>query len=109
MFLAKVAPTPATSDPSTVSHVVCLYIRDIYDLDTVREVLKVLLKEHGLEPSAAKSDLYTLVGIDSHHPTKLRSSIWRVFEVLPGGKEEVQVSPLITVSCKSYAACWGVK
>ena len=63
-------------------------MRDIYDLDTVRAVLKVLLKEHGLEPSAAK---FTLVGIDSNHPTKLRSSIWRVAEVLEGGREEVQV------------------
>lgn len=66
-------------------------MRNIYDISVVREVLKVLLKDHGLEPSAAKSDLYTLLDIDSNHPTKLRSSIWRVAEVLEGGKDEVQV------------------
>jgi hypothetical protein len=51
-----------------------------------------MLSEHGIEPSAAKSDLYTLAGIDSNHPTKLRSSIWRPMEVIEGGKEGIEVS-----------------
>jgi hypothetical protein len=50
-----------------------------------------LLCSHGIEPSAVKSDLYTLAGIDSHHPSKLRSSIWRPDEVVQGGKEEIKV------------------
>lgn len=58
----------------------------------MRNVCRVLLKDHGLEPSAAKSDLYTAAGIDSNHPTKLRSSIWRPYEVMPGGRDEVKVS-----------------
>jgi hypothetical protein len=51
-----------------------------------------MLSEHGIEPSAAKSDLYTLAGIDSNHPTKLRSSIWRPTEVIEGGKEAIEAS-----------------
>lgn len=50
----------------------------------------ILLSEHGLEPSAAKSDMYTLAGIDSKHPTGLRSSIWRPSEVFDGGLQEVR-------------------
>lgn len=56
------------------------------------EVCHTLLAEHGIEPSAAKSDLYTLAGIDSNHPTKLRSSIWRPTEVIEGGKEAIEAS-----------------
>ena len=51
-----------------------------------------LLTEHGIEPSAAKSDLYTLAGIDSNHPTKLRSSIWRTHEVIEGGSDAIKVT-----------------
>jgi len=54
-------------------------------------VLEVLLIRHGIEPSAVKSDLYTLAGIDSNHPTKIRSSIWRPHEVIPGGNEAIKV------------------
>jgi hypothetical protein len=58
----------------------------------VNQVLETLLSKHGLEPSAVKSDLYTLAGIDSNHPSKLRSTIWRPYEVILGGKEAVEVS-----------------
>lgn len=54
-------------------------------------MLTALILEHGLEPAAAKSDLYTLAGIDSNHPTKLRSSIWRPTEVIEGGSEGIKV------------------
>jgi hypothetical protein len=56
------------------------------------QVLETLLSSHGMEPSACKSDLYTLAGIDSNHPTKLRSSIWRTHEVIEGGAEGIKVS-----------------
>lgn len=87
---------------------ICLYIPDVYDLKVVRkvgvvscspphplnssQVLETLLGKHGLEPSAVKSDLYTLAGIDSNHPSKLRSTIWRPYEVITGGKDAVEVS-----------------
>lgn len=74
---------------------------NVYDVIAVRKVSRVttklmkvlvaLLTSHGIEPSAVKSDLYTLVGIDSSHPSKLRSSLWRPDEVIEGGKEAVQV------------------
>lgn len=53
-------------------------------------MVTVLLTEHGIEPNSVKSDLYTLMGIDSNHPTKLRSTIWRVNEVIEGGGEAVK-------------------
>lgn len=62
----------------------------------------MLLREHGLEPSAAKSDLYTLAGIDSSHPSKLRSTIWRPAEVIEGGADAVKVSPFFgRIDCKA--------
>jgi hypothetical protein len=70
-------------------------VQDIYDLEVVKKVCHTLLSEHGIEPSAAKSDLYTLAGIDSNHPTKLRSSIWRPMEVIEGGKEGIEASILV--------------
>jgi hypothetical protein len=96
VFLAKVSTAPLRPDPSVPvplghTHVICLYLADIYDLAAVRRVLEVLLTQHGLEPSAAKADLYTLAGIDSGHRTKLRSSVWRPAEVVPGGRDEVKV------------------
>ncbi|RSH88768.1 hypothetical protein EHS25_002996 [Saitozyma podzolica] len=91
VFLAKVAPTPAgQAEGEQRPHVICLYIPDVYDLKVVRKVLETLLGKHGLEPSAVKSDLYTLAGIDSNHPSKLRSTIWRPYEVITGGKDAVE-------------------
>ncbi|KAK8854765.1 hypothetical protein IAR55_003504 [Kwoniella newhampshirensis] len=88
---AKVAPTPSSADEGEARpHLICLYLPDIYDIDTVRKVLEVLLTSHGLEPSSVKSDLYTVAGIDSNHPTKLRSTIWRPAEVIPGGVEAIK-------------------
>lgn len=87
-----------------------MYMHDVYDLKVVRkvslrlyslasrtdpcQVLVTLLSQHGIEPSAVKSDLYTLAGLDSSHPTKLRSSIWRPMEVIEGGKEAIEASHL---------------
>ncbi|WWD19091.1 hypothetical protein CI109_103549 [Kwoniella shandongensis] len=88
---AKVAPTPSSaSDGETKPHLICLYLTDVYDLDAVKKVLEVLLTAHGIEPSSVKSDLYTVAGIDSNHPTKLRSTIWRPAEVIEGGVEAIK-------------------
>ncbi|KAK4688821.1 hypothetical protein P7C73_g1295, partial [Tremellales sp. Uapishka_1] len=82
VMLTKVAPSPLSFDGQPGPHLICLYIENVYDLAVVKKVLEVLLTQHGLEPSAVKSDLYTVAGIDSNHPTKLRSSIWRPNEVI---------------------------
>lgn len=57
-----------------------------FDLDTVKQVLTILLKEHGVEPSSVKPDLYTGIDLDSNHPSKMRSSIFRPAEVIPNFK-----------------------
>lgn len=67
-------------------------------------MLEVLLSEHGIEPSAVKSDLYTLAGIDSNHPSKLRSTIWRPSEVIEGGTEAVKVGHPQTVETGHQAS-----
>ncbi|ORX38481.1 hypothetical protein BD324DRAFT_621014 [Kockovaella imperatae] len=86
--LAKVAPS-RSGDEQNSTHVICVYVDDVYHLGSVRKILEALLR-HGIEPSAVKSDLYTLAGIDSNHSTKLRSSIWRPNEVMNGGAAEVK-------------------
>ncbi|CEH17548.1 hypothetical protein CBOM_03959 [Ceraceosorus bombacis] len=62
--------------------VVCLYFDDFFDQDTAREILTCVIKEHGVLPAAAKSDLYTELGITSKHPTGLRSTEYQPRELL---------------------------
>ncbi|EJU04991.1 hypothetical protein DACRYDRAFT_114291 [Dacryopinax primogenitus] len=63
-------------------HLICVYLPDLYDKAAVTEVLKVLIGKVGLTPSSAKTDLYTQIGIDSKHPSGIRSTIWQVKELL---------------------------
>lgn len=82
---AKVATLdPATGDMGT--HSVMIYVDDIYDKDKATKVLVSLLEEHGIEPSASKSDFYTMLGIDSKHASGMRSSIWRPSELVKDTK-----------------------
>lgn len=82
---AKVSPSdPDKGEHGT--HVVIVYVDNIYDKDMATKVLVSLLEDHGLEPSASKSDLYTMLDIDSKHPSGLRSSIWRPSELVPTPK-----------------------
>ncbi|WVQ82309.1 hypothetical protein IAT38_004437 [Cryptococcus sp. DSM 104549] len=88
---AKVSPTPSSvGEGESRPHVICLYMDDVYNLEVVRKVLSTLLTCHGAEPSSVKSDLYTMLGIDSNHPTKLRSTVWRPNEVIEGGAEAIK-------------------
>ncbi|KAK1927258.1 hypothetical protein DB88DRAFT_477385 [Papiliotrema laurentii] len=81
--LVKVAPSPRyVREGEEPSHVICVYMDNVYDKAAVTKVLTTLLRDHGLEPTACKSDLYTLAGIDSKHPSGLRSSIWRPAELV---------------------------
>jgi hypothetical protein len=97
VYTAKVAPT-STGGEEQRSYLICIYFNDVYDEALVRkvsrvkkrlhltltgEIMTILLTEHGLESNSVKSNLYTLLGIDSNHPSKLRSTIWRPNEVIP--------------------------
>ncbi|BEJ16884.1 hypothetical protein CspHIS471_0602850 [Cutaneotrichosporon sp. HIS471] len=64
------------------THAVLISVDNIYDKDMVTKVLVSLLEDHGIDPSASKSDLYTLLGIDSKHASGMRSSIWRSNELI---------------------------
>ncbi|KAI0079298.1 hypothetical protein K474DRAFT_1592248 [Panus rudis PR-1116 ss-1] len=75
-YLAKVATSPKNDTPN-YQHVICIYLPDVYDKDSVLEVMKVLLRNHGLNLSAVKSNLYTDIGLDSKHPSGIQSTVWR--------------------------------
>ncbi|KAK0486138.1 hypothetical protein IW261DRAFT_1453897 [Armillaria novae-zelandiae] len=57
----KVATCPADEKPG-YQHVLCIYMPNVYDKDAVTEVMKVLLRHHGLNLSGVKTDLYTDLG-----------------------------------------------
>lgn len=46
-----------------------------------------------LDPRAAKSNVYTMAGIDSQQHSKLRSTIWRPQELMLDG-EDIKVRPI---------------
>ncbi|KIK67496.1 hypothetical protein GYMLUDRAFT_37628 [Collybiopsis luxurians FD-317 M1] len=80
-FSAKVATSPPDANPNH-QHVICLYLPDVYDKNTVTEVMKILLRNHGFNLSGVKSDLYTVLGIDSKHPSGIPSTIWKNKDIL---------------------------
>ncbi|KAF5392399.1 hypothetical protein D9757_001542 [Collybiopsis confluens] len=80
-FRAKVATTPPGAAPD-YRHLICLYLPDVYDKDTVTKVMKILLRNHALILSGVKSDLYTMLGIDSKHPSGISSTIWKNKDIL---------------------------
>ncbi|KAJ3506666.1 hypothetical protein NLJ89_g6744 [Agrocybe chaxingu] len=66
--LAKVS-TSSESESSNAQHLIC--------------IMKVLLRNHGVNLSGVKSDLYTVIGIDSKHPSGIPSTVWKNTAVLP--------------------------
>ncbi|KAL1407365.1 hypothetical protein Q8F55_006787 [Vanrija albida] len=80
----------ATSNAEGSSQLICIYVNNIYDKEAMTKVLKTLLTEHGIEPSSSKSDLYTALGIDSKHESKLRSTIWQPKELIEGGVDAIK-------------------
>jgi hypothetical protein len=77
-YLAKISTSPMAETPN-YQHVMCLYMPDVYDETSVKEassplhfsssrthghgkVMTILLRNHGLNLSGVKSDLYTLIG-----------------------------------------------
>ncbi|KIY50271.1 hypothetical protein FISHEDRAFT_8058, partial [Fistulina hepatica ATCC 64428] len=71
--LAKVS-TCRRDGAENVQRLICIYLPDVYDKDSV---MKVLLRNHGLNLSGVKPDLYTAIGIDSKHPSGIPSTIWK--------------------------------
>ncbi|KAL4071360.1 translation initiation factor eIF 4e-like domain-containing protein [Scleroderma yunnanense] len=86
---AKVATSPEYVTPG-YQHVICVYLPDVYDKSAVTEVMQVLLRRHGVNLSGVKSDLYTLIGLDSKHLSGIPSTVWKNTMILPDSeiKEE---------------------
>ncbi|KAG6878185.1 hypothetical protein C0993_010946 [Termitomyces sp. T159_Od127] len=76
-YLAKVATSPESQDSPNHQHLICVYIPDVYDKAKVTEVMRVLLRNHGISLSGVKSNLYTALGIDSKHASGLPSTTWK--------------------------------
>ncbi|OBZ69955.1 hypothetical protein A0H81_10450, partial [Grifola frondosa] len=74
--LAKVSTCPKNETPN-YTHVLCLYMPDVYDKDSVTEVMKILLRNHGMNLMGVKSNLYTAIGLDSKHPSGIQSTTWK--------------------------------
>ncbi|KAF7298063.1 hypothetical protein HMN09_01027600 [Mycena chlorophos] len=81
-FGAKVA----TSSGDTSQHLICVYVPDVFDKDAITEVMQVLLEEHGLFLSGVKSNLYTMLKIDSKHPSGLQSTTWKNAQIISDDK-----------------------
>ncbi|CAO1632624.1 unnamed protein product [Sympodiomycopsis kandeliae] len=64
-------------------HVIVLYFEDVWDRDQAHAVLKCVIRHHCLFPSAAKTDLYTVLGIDRSHWSGIKSSIYTCNGLIP--------------------------
>ncbi|KAF8911463.1 translation initiation factor eIF 4e-like domain-containing protein [Gymnopilus junonius] len=80
-YLAKVSTS--TDENPNAQHLICVYIPDVYDKANVTEVMKVLLRNHGATLSGVKSDLYTVIGLDSKHSSGIPSTVWKNAAILP--------------------------
>ncbi|KAL7409441.1 hypothetical protein BDY24DRAFT_403090 [Mrakia frigida] len=78
--LMKVATCPRF-DEEHYQHVICLYYPNVYDKKASEEILRTVAENHGIELSSVKSDLYTILGLDSKHESKMRSTIWQPKEL----------------------------
>ncbi|CAE6487710.1 unnamed protein product [Rhizoctonia solani] len=81
-FCLKVATTPADVLPNH-RYLICLYLPDLYDKAAVTEVLRTVCQSTGIRPNSAKADLYTLIGLDSKHPSGIKSTIWNPTDLVP--------------------------
>ncbi|KDN47906.1 hypothetical protein RSAG8_03326, partial [Rhizoctonia solani AG-8 WAC10335] len=81
-FCLKVATTPAGVLPNH-RYLICLYLPDLYDKAVVTEVLRTVCQSTGVRPNSAKTDLYTIIGLDSKHPSGIKSTIWNPTDLVP--------------------------
>ncbi|KAG8834591.1 hypothetical protein FRC18_001792 [Serendipita sp. 400] len=70
-------PFADTEEGPVHRHLIEVYFPNVYDEDMAREVMRVLLRDHGLKISGAKPSLYTAVGLDSKHPSGIPSTVWK--------------------------------
>ncbi|KAF8891772.1 translation initiation factor eIF 4e-like domain-containing protein [Infundibulicybe gibba] len=87
-YLAKVSTSPENETPNN-QHLICVYMPDAYDKDKVTQVMKILLRNHGVNLAGVKSDLYTVIGIDSKHPSGISSTIWKNSALLKDSEAKV--------------------
>ncbi|KAF9039426.1 hypothetical protein BDZ89DRAFT_1156892 [Hymenopellis radicata] len=80
-YCAKVSTCPREETPH-YQHVICIYMPNVYDKDSVKEVMKVLLRHHGMNLSGVKSDLYTAIGIKSKHPSGVPSTVFKATDFI---------------------------
>ncbi|KAF8520825.1 hypothetical protein JB92DRAFT_3087694 [Gautieria morchelliformis] len=80
-YLAKVATTPANE--TSAQRLICIYTPDVLHKQQVTEVMRVLLRNHGLSLSGVKSNLYTEIGLDSKHSSRIQSTMWKNTDLLP--------------------------
>ncbi|KAJ7818191.1 hypothetical protein B0H14DRAFT_2840312 [Mycena olivaceomarginata] len=97
-YLWLEGPLAATSAfrVKVATYLICIYIPDVYDKDAVTEVritplvMKVLLRNHGMNLSGVKSNMYTALGIDSKHPSGLQSTTWKTTAILSDSESKVR-------------------
>ncbi|OSX61630.1 hypothetical protein POSPLADRAFT_1040130 [Postia placenta MAD-698-R-SB12] len=82
VYSAKVATCPRNETPNH-SHVLCLYVPDVYNKTDVTEIMRILLEKHGMNLMGVKSDLYTAIGLDSKHASGIPSTVWKNTALLP--------------------------
>ncbi|KAK2463138.1 hypothetical protein APHAL10511_004793 [Amanita phalloides] len=79
--LAKVSTSPK-AEAAHYQHIICVYLPNIYDKEDVTAVMKILIRNHGFYLNGVKSDLYTLIGLDSKHSSGIQSTIWKNMDLL---------------------------
>lgn len=57
-------------------YVICVYCDDSWDKEGVKAAFVALVKDLGLVSQAYKCDANTILGIDSKHPSKIKSSLY---------------------------------
>ncbi|KAM0791745.1 hypothetical protein ACM66B_004012 [Microbotryomycetes sp. NB124-2] len=83
---AATAPTPTKGDAPPI-WVICVYCDNSFDKEAVGTVFRTLVNDLGLVSSAYKTDANTILGIDSNHPSKIKSSLYGKSDFM--SKEEI--------------------
>ncbi|KAJ7125084.1 hypothetical protein C8R44DRAFT_619316, partial [Mycena epipterygia] len=94
VFLGKVATSPLNRKGSGRS--ICLYVPNVYDRDALIEapadtpqIMKVLGRHHGIYPGSIKSNMYSILGIDSKHASRIQPTTWKNAALLPAKEFKV--------------------
>jgi len=79
-------------------------VPNVYDKDAVTEVMN-LLRNHGVNLSGVKSDLYTMIGLDSKHNSGIPSTVWKNTALLKDSEiKEMKEAFFSELSTKKVAA-----